>query len=1232
MKYRDLIHFEAVTEVIQLVSANKKETAAQLVDTYVISDRMADVIMHRILPALKTGEKNQGRGLFIVGNYGTGKSHLMSVISSIAEHADLLDHVKHLGVRQELAEIAGKFKVSRQETTAMDVPLRNIVFKQLENDLKSMGIDYHFPGIHDSTTNKQALLEMMAKFSHVFPGQGLLIALDELLDFLRAKNEKEMIMDLNFLREVGETCETVPLRFMAGIQEALFDNPRFQFVADSIHRVQSRFDQASIVREDIAYVVSHRLLAKTQEHKKTIRQHLEQFTPLYAEMAERLDDFVELFPVHPSYLEVFEQVTIGERRELLKALSQEMEKLLEKDIPADQPGLITFDSYWRMISEDNAFRALPDVRNVLDKTQVLSEKIRRAPETKDFRDSALRIIDGLALHRLTVSDIYAPIGITASELRDRLCIYLPLPEKDADFLLATIETIMKAISTAVNGQFISHNQENNQYYLDLKKDIDYETLIQQKADTLDPSTIDRYYFDILVSALEIKEGSYVPGFRIWESEIPWIGHGITRRGYLFLGASNERSTAHPERDYYIHFHGIFGNGHETMEPKPDEIFFKLHQDEKAFIEPLKIFAGAAEMSAISSGSNKDQYELKVRQTRTVLTQWLRDNFIRCYKVQQLENELAVPEAIAKNRVTLREMTFRDQVYRLSGAMLNDSFSQKFPDYPCFQGVDITSATLWGAAEAALKAISGGSGIRLAQVVLEGLKLIVMDGGRLAWTIEKSPYAAYFDNLVSTLALGKVINRNELLVGEPGAERDRKFNLEPELLLIVLAALMRQGSLNISVQGLQIVETDGARVSLEQLLRFTSIGKPKPIPELAVKELFAQFGLDPEIVNDQHALTLGLNQLQKNIQDELNQVVRIADSLREGPRFWGEMILPAEEQKKTRKELDDYRLFLGGLQSITSVSRLANLQAGVGEIRSAVKTRKTVEGIGKVFNILHELESSWSYLLSAQPLLPQDDDWQVDLKNACKSVITTLADPVKRSATNVSGQLRGRLENVQSSYTERYLAMHREFRLDSVQDEQKKKLTADPRWARMRALSKLNLLPTKQLQDLQDKLGALESCPNLQLSELKIHAHCPHCGFNPVTVQAIREKASSRLECVREEFEALCKNWVDVLLENLQSEEAVHHLTLVDTEEREAVQEFLRTRQLPSPLSERFINGVDNTLQGLEVLTIDGADYLFALTAPGMPCTPDELEKRIREFLQKMLEGKDRRKLRIQINW
>ena len=47
---------------------------------------------------------------------------------------------------------------------------------------------------------------MMGKFHEKFPDHGLLLLVDELLDYLRSRNNQEVILDLNFLREVGEVC------------------------------------------------------------------------------------------------------------------------------------------------------------------------------------------------------------------------------------------------------------------------------------------------------------------------------------------------------------------------------------------------------------------------------------------------------------------------------------------------------------------------------------------------------------------------------------------------------------------------------------------------------------------------------------------------------------------------------------------------------------------------------------------------------------------------------------------------------------------------------------------------------------------------------------------------------------------------------------------------------------------------------------------------------------------
>ena len=68
-------------------------------------------------------------------------------------------------------------------------------------------------------------------------------------------------------------------------------------------------------------------------------------------------------------------------------------------------------------------------------------------------------------------DIYSPIGATAKELRDSLCLYDPIVAElggdPADDLLSQVETVLREIHRTVGGQFISSNPDNRQYYLDL---------------------------------------------------------------------------------------------------------------------------------------------------------------------------------------------------------------------------------------------------------------------------------------------------------------------------------------------------------------------------------------------------------------------------------------------------------------------------------------------------------------------------------------------------------------------------------------------------------------------------------------------------------------------------------------------------------------------------------------------------------------------------------------------
>jgi hypothetical protein len=49
----------------------------------------------------------------------------------------------------------------------------------------------------------------------------------------------------------------------------------------------------------------------------------------------------------------------------------------------------------------------------------------------------------------------------------------------------------------VNGQFISKAPDTEQYYLDLKKDIDYDAQIEKRAEALSDDALDRAYYSAI---------------------------------------------------------------------------------------------------------------------------------------------------------------------------------------------------------------------------------------------------------------------------------------------------------------------------------------------------------------------------------------------------------------------------------------------------------------------------------------------------------------------------------------------------------------------------------------------------------------------------------------------------------------------------------------------------------------------------------------------------------------
>ena len=179
MKYRDLIQFDPIESVIVLRSADDRKKAEELVKSYVMSDNMAELISAKILSQLQLENVVDNKGILLVGNYGTGNSHLMSVVSAVASDENMLALAQNERFRQEAAVIAGKFEVLRIEIGSTTMSLRNIIVSNIEQDLKRRGITFKIPDVSTITNNKDSLMDMMAAFAEKYGDErGYLVVVD----------------------------------------------------------------------------------------------------------------------------------------------------------------------------------------------------------------------------------------------------------------------------------------------------------------------------------------------------------------------------------------------------------------------------------------------------------------------------------------------------------------------------------------------------------------------------------------------------------------------------------------------------------------------------------------------------------------------------------------------------------------------------------------------------------------------------------------------------------------------------------------------------------------------------------------------------------------------------------------------------------------------------------------------------------------------------------------------
>jgi hypothetical protein len=623
------------------------------------------------------------------------------------------------------------------------------------------------------------------------------------------------------------------------------------------------------------------------------------------------------------------------------------------------------------------------------------------------------------------------------------------------------------------------------------------------------------------------------------------------------------------------------------------------------------------------------YQSKITDYGSQAFSWLQKQMMWSFEVVYRGTRKPLIEWIKGKQPAANLDSLRDAVNAAASICFESYFSALCPEYPQFS-VLITGENMVQAVTDALRGIIGGNRSRQSRAVLDALKLL--EGEQLLPA--NSPYAKHVLSMMGPNdEPERVINRSEIIEEVHGVEYFAPdiYRLEPELLVVVLAALVYSGDIILSVPGKTLDASniqDIAGISVEELKAFKYIKKPKEWNVGGLRALFELLGMSP---GNAQKITLSdtsiVRDLQSTIREKVEELLATERAIEDGMQFWTTPLLSTQERMDHKKELEKVRAFLDGLQQFDTPGKFKNFRFSEREIKEYALGIKLLKELKLLRSMLHDVEPIVSYLSTAQVVLPEESTLQEQMKEEQTNIVNLLKDDEKRVQPNLLSDLKDRLGKLKKKHIREYIELHRKVRLTADGDKKKKKLMHDVRLKELDILSTINLLPHQGLAQFKNELASMETCYTLSESDLEQSPVCPHCGFKPLQ-EDCSISVDHHLRQMDEKLETLYNSWINTLYNNLQDPAVRQNFELLKGEQKEVVEAFLQSKNLPDEVSGTFVETLQDLLSGLYKIPVDIEELKAALFKDGSPLKPEELKERFNTYMQNKLESREQSKIRF----
>ena len=806
-----LFNFTIIKDVIDIDTDLRLEDSQKgLVSSFIISEGLE----RQIVDFFDNLQMPNHKAVKIVGNYGSGKSHLIAFLVSVINNPDFRALIKNKAVQEAANKIERSFFTVQFELQPVDVDLSFFFFRELEKQLKRK-YDIEIPLFtKDITDFKEHLANIIEVLKAKDPSKGLFVVADEVSDFLQSKVTYKIKRDFQFLRVVAQVCQDQDLLLAISMQEDIYSSPRLANIAADEDRISQRFQNIIIRREAVKKVIAERIVPKTMEQKMLIAEKLKPFIKTIEDVANKQDEYKDLFPFTPGLLNLFHELPYFEKRGIIQFAQNELKYVLNKEFPY----FFTFDRIYDVLANNPQNRNLDGVYDLVKVVTIIIQKINANIDLKDQTD-AIKLVKGLAVYSLWSK---GENGATAKELAEQLLI---IPRNNALEAFMQVALIIKKIREVSDGFYIKvvRDQITGNDYFKLDPHIDGqdpEERIDNEISAVgsDQDKQENVFFEQIQEILNLDHYKNLPG--IFSDECSWLSVKSFRKGLVVFNKKDQEIPSIDKTDYVINFISPFSKK-EAYHYSDNQLNIKINIGKQENIDIIK------RIIAIKSLISKNILTSIMNKKLTETIDGHRNNLnvvvpgikyrIAMWTLNLGEASLNGETVSIKSILGKEHNNLSEIVDDLKKKLFDSRFNNDFPEHPRYSEVLSSNNITYTLTQIADEVVNGN--FRMLSVrtknFLNTLNLLNPNGDPDV-TINKIT-----SNIISIVNAkkGKVVDIEKDLVSEL---TKKPYGLEPEVIYFFLILLTTLGKITLKGKGGDEIDIANIKVKFRSISQFENI--------------------------------------------------------------------------------------------------------------------------------------------------------------------------------------------------------------------------------------------------------------------------------------------------------------------------------------------------------------------------------------------------------------------------